>query len=75
MNSIFTFAERLLFAITCVLGWVIFPMFILGAGITLFAYALLAEIVAQIAGAAAPVPSDKLSASTVADRLSGSLRP
>jgi len=37
-------------------GLVIFPMFI-WAGITLFAYALLAEIVAQIAGAAAPSPA------------------
>ncbi|MGD0504877.1 MAG: hypothetical protein ABSD02_19235 [Steroidobacteraceae bacterium] len=75
MNALSAFAERLFFAVTCVLGWVVFPMFILAAGTVLLAYALIAEILWSIAGAAAPIYRDKLAARRMADRLCGPLGP
>jgi hypothetical protein len=75
MNACSTFAERLFFAITCVLGWVVFPMFILASFTLLLVYALIAEIVASISGAVAPIYRNDLAARRMADRLSRSLRP
>jgi hypothetical protein len=50
-------------------------MFILASFTLLLVYALIAEIVASISGAAAPIYRNDLAARRMADRLSRSLRP
>jgi len=49
MNALSTFVDRLFFAGTCVLGWIIFPMLITAGLIALAGYALLAELLATTA--------------------------
>ena len=83
MNALSTFVERLFFAATCVLGWVVFPMFLVAGGTALFVYASVAELVATMVGALAPIYRDRLAerfadrlvARRTADRLCGPLRP
>jgi hypothetical protein len=75
MNTVSTFVERLFFAVTCVLGWVVFPMFLLAGGMVLLVYASVAELLSTMVGAAAPIYrdrlADRLAARRTADRLCG----
>jgi hypothetical protein len=79
MNALSTFVERLFFAVACVLGWVVFPMFLVAGGTALLVYASMAELLSTIMGAAAPIYRDRLAdrraARRTADRLCGPLRP
>ncbi|HEY3849335.1 MAG TPA: hypothetical protein VGL87_00075 [Steroidobacteraceae bacterium] len=69
-----TFLDRLFFAATCVLGWVIFPLFITLGCIALLTYAFLAECFST-ADSAASVDGQKPAARRIADRLCGTLQP
>jgi hypothetical protein len=75
MNAITTFVERLFFAAACVLGWVVFPMFLLAGGTVLLVYASVAELLSIMVSAAAPIYrnrlADRLDARRTADRLCG----
>ena len=75
MNTVSTFVERLFFAVTCVLGWVVFPMFLLAGGMVLLVYAFVAELLSTMVSAAAPIYrdrlADRLAARRTADRLCG----
>ena len=79
MNTVSTFVERLFFAVTCVLGWVVFPMFLLAGGMVLLVYASVAELLSMMVSAAAPIYrdrltgrfADRLAARRTADRLRG----
>jgi hypothetical protein len=75
MNAITTFVERLFFAAACVLGWVVFPMFLLAGGMVLLVYASVAELLSTMVSAAAPIYrdglADRLAARRTADRLCG----
>jgi hypothetical protein len=73
MNAISTFFDRLFFAVTCVLGWVIFPMFILVGAAALLCYALIAELFSSMA--AAPIDRDEPTAQSPASRLYRPLHP
>ncbi len=75
MNALSTFVERLFFAVTCVLGWVVFPLFLVAGGTALLIYASIAELLSTMVGAAAPIYRDRLAARRTADRLRGPLRP
>jgi hypothetical protein len=75
MNALSTFVERLFFAVTCVLGWVVFPMFLVAGGTALLAYATIRELLSTMAGAAVPIYRNRLDARRTADRLCGPLRP
>jgi hypothetical protein len=61
MHAISTFADRLVFAGTCVVGWVIFPLLIATGVIALLLYALIAELMvtATSAPAARPDPAPR----------------
>ena len=75
MNALSTFVERLIFAVTCVLGWVVFPMFLLAGSVVLLVYACAAELLSMMVSTAAPIYrnrlADRLDARRTADRLSG----
>ena len=75
MNAITTFVDRLFFAATCVLGWVIFPLFIALGGIALLGYALIAECFSSVADSAASPERQEPVARRIADRLGGTLQP
>lgn len=49
MNAIYTFFNRLFFAVTCLLGWVVFPILILSGAAALLCYALIAELFSSVA--------------------------
>jgi hypothetical protein len=73
MSALSAFVERLVFAFTCVMGWLVFPLLFLAGAIALLVYAILAECVSTLAGAARPLYRDRLAARRVADRLRGPL--
>jgi hypothetical protein len=75
MNALSAFVERLFFAVTCVLGWVVFPMFIVVGGTALLIYASIAEVFSTMMGAAAPLYRNRLDARRAANRICGPLRP
>jgi hypothetical protein len=50
MHAISIFVDRLVFAGTCVVGWVIFPLLIAAGFIALLGYALIAELVVTATG-------------------------
>jgi hypothetical protein len=79
MNAMSTFLESLLFAVACVLGWAVFPIFIIAGGLALFLYALIAEITLSLAHAlsgatalsGAEATEDQAAARKAAHRLCG----
>lgn len=77
MNAITTFLDRLFFMAICVLGWMIFPVFITLGCIALLSYALIAECLSPTAGAgsAASVDRQEPAARKIADRLCRTLQP
>jgi hypothetical protein len=75
MNAVSTFVDRLLFAATCVLGWIIFPLFIAVGAVALLIYALFAELVSTSAEAANPVLRKTLAERRKGDPVSGPLHP
>jgi hypothetical protein len=75
MNAMTTFLDRLFFAATCALGWVIFPLFITLGCIALLSYALIAECLSSMAGSADSVDRQEPAARRIADRLRGTLQP
>ncbi len=86
MDALSTFLRRLLFILACVLGWVVFPMLLLGGGLALLVYASIAEVISSLVDAAKPLFrnrigngltrgfADRLDARKTADRLCGPLR-
>jgi hypothetical protein len=75
MNAITTFLDRLFFAATCVLGWVIFPLFIVLGCLALLSYALIAECFSPMTDSAATADRKGPVARRTADRLCGTLQP
>jgi hypothetical protein len=75
MNAITTFLDRLFFMAICVLGWVIFPVFITLGCIALLSYALMAECLSPTAGSAASVDRQEPAARKIADRLCRTPQP
>jgi hypothetical protein len=75
MNAITTFLDRLCFMAICVLGWMIFPVFITLGCIALLSYAFIAECLSPAAGLAASVDRPEPAARKIADRLCRTLQP
>jgi hypothetical protein len=75
VNAITTFLNRLFFAATCILGWVIFPLFITLGFLALLSYALIAEWFSSTADSAASADREEPVARRIEDALRGTLQP
>lgn len=64
MNAVSTFFDRLFFAMLCLLGWVIYPVFIAVGGAALLIYALIAELCSPMRAAPPPLDRAQLPART-----------
>ena len=69
MNAVTTFLDRILTAVTCILGWAVFPLFIALGAIALFVYAFIAELFSP-----ADRASDALDARGLANHATGGAR-
>jgi len=62
MKAMTTLLDRIFTAVTCILGWAVFPLFIAFGAIALFIYAFIAEVLSPASGG-----SDALDAERLAD--------
>ena len=60
MQAILKGIRQVLFVLTCVAGWLIFPVLIIGGGALLFACALIAELAESLGVVKAPALGKRL---------------
>ena len=70
MDTLSTFFDSLLFAAACAVGWVAFPVFLIGGAVALLGYALIAELASEMVQARGG-SDDEVAARKTADRLCG----
>jgi hypothetical protein len=70
MNAISTFLDSLLFAAACAVGWLVFPVLLIGGAAALFGYAVIAEVAVTMLQATNCL-HDETAARKTAERLCG----